>query len=53
MYRSVLTMKDNKTPLHEHNLERHDDRVPDLKMTIKDISSDATMRQVRESVIIQ
>ena len=46
--------KEKKSPLHLHNVERHDGGNPGFSMKVTGVfGGDATKRQVREAVVIQ
>ena len=54
-HKSDLRKKNAKSPLHLHNIEKHDSTpAPGFEMRVTGVfGGDATKRQVRESVLIQ
>ena len=53
-HRTDLEKKTENSPLHIHNMEKHNGETPGFKMKVTGVfGGDATKRQVRESVLIQ
>ena len=53
-HRSDLEKKDKNSPLHTHNIEKHNGETPGFKMKVTGVfGGDATKRQIRESVLIR